>query len=168
MVNAFLRFNPKDWHLCIYGDGNYQHDLREIASKTNCIEYYGTQPNDVVVKRQLTASLLINPRLTDAEYVKYSFPSKTMECMVSGTPLLTTRLPGMPAEYYDYVYFIDDESEDGMVEAFNKILDKSPEELHSFGTSAKQFIISEKTNIKQAKKFVDFIVDVRNEYYESY
>ena len=29
--------------------------------------------------------------------------------MVSGTPVLTTKLPGMPKEYDDYVYIIEDE-----------------------------------------------------------
>ena len=29
--------------------------------------------------------------------------------MVSGTPLLTTKLPGMPMEYWEYVYLFDNE-----------------------------------------------------------
>ena len=36
-----------------------------------------------------------------------------MEYMVSGTPMMTTVLPGMPEEYYPYVWLIEDETEDG-------------------------------------------------------
>lgn len=157
MVNAFLKGNFEGWELHIYGDGNYQNDLRQVADKNSNVKYFGVQPNKHIVEQQLKASLLLNPRLTYAEYVKYSFPSKTMECMASGTPLMTTKLPGMPKDYYPYVYFFEDESEEGMLEAFRAVLSKSGEELHSFGADAKVFVIQKKTNLVQAKKLIEFI-----------
>ncbi|MBQ3063853.1 MAG: glycosyltransferase [Clostridia bacterium] len=157
MVNAFLAGSFEGWELHIYGDGNYQNDLRAVADKYDCIKYFGVQPNKLVVEKQLTASLLLNPRLTDAEYVKYSFPSKTMECMASGTPLLTTKLPGMPTDYYPYVYFFEDESEEGMLQAFREVLAKTPEQLHANGMRAKAFVIENKTNFMQARKLIEFI-----------
>ena len=60
------------------------------------------------------ATLLINPRFSNEEYTKYSFPSKNMEYMASGTPILTTKLPGMPKEYYEYIYLFEEESIEGM------------------------------------------------------
>lgn len=159
MVKAFLRGHFEDWELHIYGDGNYQEELSKIASKYSNVKYFGIQPNALIVENQLKATLLLNPRLTDAEYVKYSFPSKTLECMASGTPLLTTKLPGMPKEYYDFVYFFEDESENGMLETFKSILAKSPEEIHEFGIKARRFVLKQKNNVKQAKKFVDFLND---------
>lgn len=157
MVNAFLKGSFDDWELHIYGDGNYQNELKEIAAANPSVKYLGTAPNDLIVQKQLEATLLLNPRLTDAEYVKYSFPSKTMECMASGTPLLTTKLPGMPKDYYTYVHFFEDETEDGMLQAFRNTLSQSPEQLHAFGATAKAFVMSEKTNTVQAKKLMDFI-----------
>lgn len=160
MVKAFLTGNFEGWELHIYGDGNYQTDLAAIAAACPSVKYFGSRPNSEVVAKQLEASLLLNPRLTDAEYVRYSFPSKTMECMASGTPLLTTRLPGMPREYYDYVSFFDDESEEGMLAAFREVLALSPEELHERGTRAKHFVMENKTNVGQAKRLLAFIADL--------
>lgn len=157
MVNAFVNGNFNDWELHIYGDGNYQNNLKVLAGQQKNVKYFGVQPNSHVVKEQLKASLLLNPRLTDAEYVKYSFPSKTMECMASGTPLLTTKLPGMPKEYYPYVYFFEDESEEGMLDAFKSVLAKSSDELHKDGARAKEFVIKNKTNFIQSKKLIDFV-----------
>ncbi len=157
MVNAFLRGGFEGWELHIYGDGDYRDELTALAEKNPTVKFFGTVSNAEVVKKQLQATVVVNPRPTDEEYVKYSFPSKTMECMASGTPLLTTRLPGMPSEYYDYVYFIDDESEDGMLEAFKSVFAKSCEELHEFGAKAKKFVLDEKSNIEQAEKFYEFI-----------
>lgn len=160
IVKAFVRGNFSDWELHIYGDGNYQQDLNELVRKIPNVKYYGVQPNSVIVENQLKATLLLNPRLTDAEYVKYSFPSKTMECMASGTPLCTTRLPGMPQDYYPYVYFFDDESEEGMLITLQDILGRSEQTHHEFGSKAKKFVMTEKTNVKQAKKLLDFIMTI--------
>ena len=80
--------------------------------------------------------------------------------MASGTPLCTTRLPGMPSEYYPYVYFFDDESEDGMLVTLQDVLGKKETEYYEFGMQAKAFVMNEKTNEKQAKKLLDFISDV--------
>lgn len=161
LVKAFIRGNFNDWELHIYGDGNYQQELYEITKTVTNVKYGGVRPNSDIVAKQLKATLLLNPRPTAAEYVKYSFPSKTMECMASGTPLCTTRLPGMPPEYYPYVYFFDNESEEGMLDTLNALLRKDEIELHEFGKRAKKFVMAEKTNIKQAKKLLDFIGSLR-------
>ena len=161
LVNAFVRGDFQDWELHIYGDGNYQNELNELVKRIPNVKYFGVQPNSVIVENQLKATLLLNPRLTDAEYVKYSFPSKTMECMASGTPLCTTRLPGMPSEYYPYVYFFDNESEDGMLTTLKDILGKSEEAYHELGGKAKEFVMTKKTNVQQAKKLLDFVSTLR-------
>lgn len=161
LVRAFIRGDFNDWELHIYGDGNYQQELSELTKTVSNVKYYGVCPNSDIVENQLKATLLLNPRPTDAEYVKYSFPSKTMECMASGTPLCTTKLPGMPPEYYPYVYFFDDESEEGMLDTLNTLLRKDEIELHEFGKKAKAFVMAEKTNTKQAKKLLDFIDSIR-------
>lgn len=101
--------------------------------------------------------LLVNPRPIAPEYTKYSFPSKNMEYMISGTPVLTTKLPGMPEEYYPHVYFIEDETPDGISMVLQEICAKSLEERTRKGIDARQFVLEQKTNIAQAKKIIDFI-----------
>ena len=64
--------------------------------------------------------------------------------MSSGTPLLTTRLPGMPADYYPYVYLFDDETTEAMTTKLNSVLTKSEEELEEKGKAAKKFVFSKK------------------------
>jgi len=157
LTKAFLKGNFEGYKLVIYGDGNYKDELIELSEGNENLEFLGLRPNAEIVKRQLSATLLVNPRPTHQEFVKYSFPSKTMECMASGTPLLTTRLPGMPKEYYDYVKFIDEETEDGILSALSETLTLTEEELFSFGKAAKEFVMKEKTNDVQAKKLLKFI-----------
>ena len=115
------------------------------------------KPNAEIVDAQIRSWLMVNPRITNAEYVKYSFPSKTLECMASGTPLLTTRLAGMPKEYYPFVYLFDEESLDGFKRVLNDVFSISAEDLHEKGLRAKDFALNQKNNVKQAEAFYSFI-----------
>ena len=77
--------------------------------------------------------------------------------MASGTPVLTTKLPGIPEDYYPYVFLIEDESEEGMAKAYRDILGKTDEELSQKGKQAKQFVLTKKNNVAQAKKVISLI-----------
>lgn len=160
LVNAFRKIDPDNWELHIYGKGDYDVELKGISDKEAKINFYGIVPNSEVVEKQLQATLLVNPRPTNEDYVKYSFPSKTLECMVSGTPLITTALPGMPEEYNKYVYIFDDETEDGFAKTLKKITFVEKEELHAKGLSAKEFAVCQKNNVIQAKKFYEFLKSI--------
>lgn len=157
LVEAFILGEYESCELHIYGDGNYVNELNVFAEKNKSIKYFGVVSNEEVVKRQLCATLLINPRPTSEDFVKYSFPSKTMEYMASGTPLLMTKIPSLPTEYCEHVYLIEEETVEGVINALNEVLSKSQEELHHKGAKAKEFILKEKNNLVQANKIIKFI-----------
>lgn len=157
LVRGFVKAEIPNTELHIYGDGDFRKELEELARENDSVKYMGVAPNSDIVKAELKATLLVNPRPTNEDYTKYSFPSKNMEYMASGTPVLTTELPGMPEDHKPYVFFIKDETADGIAETLRNVLEKTPEQLHSFGLVAKDFILKEKNNISQAKKVLDFI-----------
>ena len=105
----------------------------------------------------MEATLLVNPRPTHEEFVKYSFPSKTMEYMASGTPVLTTKLPGMPKEYYEYVDFIHSETPDGVAQALKQVLSLTDETLFEKGCRAREFVLKHKNNVVQARKILKML-----------
>lgn len=157
MVKGFLKADIENAELHLYGNGSYADELEVLSKENPTIKYMGISPNEEVVKEELKATLLINPRPTHEEYTKYSFPSKNMEYMASGTPVLTTCLPGMPEDHKKYVYFIEEETEDGIKKALEEVFKNSPEQLHEFGLKAKKFILEEKNNKAQAEKVINFI-----------
>lgn len=157
LIKGFLKANIPQTELHFYGGGPYERTIAEIASKHKNIKFFGYVKNDIIVNEQLKSTLLINPRLTNEDYTKFSFPSKNMEYMASGTPMLTTRLPGMPKEYYPYVYILDNESDEGIKEALLAIFSLSKDELHEKGKAAKEYVLRKKNNIIQASKVTKMI-----------
>ena len=160
LIEAFLKLEDDDLRLHIYGEGEMEKDMPYYMSLDKRVVYQGIVPNNIVVERQLEASLLINPRSSTEEFTKYSFPSKNMEYMASGTPIMTTLLPGMPIEYIPFVYLFTDESIDGIYQTLNNLLLKPKEELSEFGFHAKQFVLENKSNYIQAKRLLSFVEDI--------
>lgn len=157
LVEGFIQADIPDSQLRVFGDGDYREELEEIVRTHNNVEYCGVKPNAEIVDQEIRAALLVNPRPTGPEYTKYSFPSKNMEYMVSGTPMLTTRLPGIPKEYYPYVYFIDDESSQGIAQALKKVFDDPMSVRDKKGSEARKFVLDNKTNVSQARKIIEFL-----------
>lgn len=150
LIDAFSQING-DFELWLFGTGDAVSEIKQKAAQDPRIKYFGSLPNDKILKFQKKALLLINPRFSSKEFTKYSFPSKLMEYLASGTPTLTTRLPGIPDDYNDKFYFIDDESVEGFKFALENCLNKNTQDLRDFGSKGKDFVISEKNYKKQIK-----------------
>ena len=157
LTKGFIKADITDAELRVYGKGDFKEELESLAGQHPNVRYMGVCPNSEIVEEEMKASLLINPRPTFEEYTKYSFPSKNMEYMVSGTPLLTTKLPGMPEEYYPYVYLIEDETEEGMAQVLRKVLSIPYREREEKGAAAREYVLKNKSNTVQAKKIIDFL-----------
>lgn len=159
LVNAFLNCKTDDWKLEIVGDGPLLPRLQQMASEDDSLIVRGILPNSEVLKRQKEVSILVNPRKAEQEFTKYSFPSKTIEYMSSGTPMLGFRLPGIPPEYHEHFYEIT--QEDGMETCLSKVMSLSSEERENFGALAKEFILKEKNSTKQCSKIMELIESMK-------
>ena len=156
LCQAFLEIALPGEYLHIYGNGDYAREINALAEANGNIIYHGNRPNYEVVEAELNATLLVNPRPTDGEYTKFSFPSKTLEYMVSGTPVLSSRLDGIPAEYADYIFYFDENTKESLGKQMRRILDLPTAELAQKGAEAKRFALDNKNNVVQAKKILDF------------
>lgn len=157
LAEGFLKANVPDAKLVYFGEGSYVEEYKALCEEYTNLEYRGVVSNDEVLIDEQAATILVNPRFTTEEFTKYSFPSKNMEYMASGTPLLTTKLPGMPQEYYPYVFLFEDETIDGYANAIRSALTNSEDELFKLGESAKRFVLQHKNNIEQGRRVFEFI-----------
>lgn len=161
LIEAILQLKNNNVELHLYGSGEMESYIQSLDK--NKIKYFGVVTNDIVLEAENKATLLINPRFSNEEYTKYSFPSKNIEYMSTGTPVLTTRLAGMPEEYQEFVYFFEDESVEGYTKTIENILLKSDKELLNKGKEAKQFIINKKNNIIQTNLIIKKLYEITKE-----
>lgn len=154
LVRGFAEYAPDEYDLIICGSGDL--DLSFADTMRICLQ--GSVPNEKAVELQMNASLLINPRPSNVPYGEYSFPSKLLEYMFSGTPVLTTRLPGIPSEYNDFLYWIDDDTAEGIGTSIKRVLEFDECERRNKGDKAKQFVQQNKNKSMQARRIIDLLL----------
>lgn len=156
-INAFITADVKNAKLIIAGNGNAVSAVKDYAKKYSNIEYKGILGKNEVAKLQRSASLLVNTRSSKGIDAKYSFPSKTIEYMLTGRPILMARLPGMSDEYFDYMYTMDDSCIAAMAESIKAVCGLAETELAETGRKAFEFVKLNNNNIVQAKKIIELI-----------
>jgi len=157
LVDGFMDYTNDNARLWIFGAGDYEDEIRKASEQDQRIVFGGMIPLQDVVNKELQATVLVNARPVGMEFTQYSFPSKNMEYMVSGSPVLTTRLPGMPADYYEHIFTIDGDSAMDVTRALEAVFKNSPEELHQKGLGARKFVLEKKNNVIQAGRILTLI-----------
>lgn len=128
------------------------------------IRYWGALPNQVVSELERASTVLVNPRPSNSEFVSYSFPSKLLEFMMSGRPVISTVLPSIPASYWNYVIPIRDETPDGLAGVLNKALAEDVQELDRIGKATRSFAVDNVGSLAQGRRLWSFMSTVaRNE-----
>ena len=156
LVESFIKIGDPEWKLDLFGTGTALEEIKEISKNYDNIRIHGSVPNSDVLNYQKKASILINPRNDNNEFTKYSFPSKIIEYMGSGTPMIAYKLTGIPNEYSNYFFNVD-LGKDGLLNCIKKVMSLPEEERKKMGEKALNFVIKEKNAIKQTEKIIKLI-----------
>lgn len=156
LVKAVQQLDIPDIELKIYGDGEAAEEIKKIGKKDSRIVFGGLIPRNQLLECEKRASLLVNPRPVEDEYVKYSFPSKNMEYMASGTPVLLTNIPSLPSAYKKYVILADTNKVFVLSNAIEEVY-MNQKKYAELGVQAKEYINSEKNKKKQSSKVIEMV-----------
>ena len=147
--------------LWICGGGIIQNKVEQKSRMQKNIRYLGCVSQQEAVSLQQKADVLINPRMPKDAFTRYSFPSKTLEYMRSGKPVLCYKLEGIPNEYDKYLQYISDMTPKGIADSINEILSYTESERKGIGERAKHFIETKKTPEVQGKRLMDFLRELK-------
>lgn len=153
-INKFSKERKIELTIC--GSGFLEKYIKEKAIECENIVFNGQIPREDVLVLQQKVDLLINPRRNTEEFTKYSFPSKILEYMSTGTPVLAYKLDGMPNEYLDKMFFVDDFNND-LEESISTLMNLNEKKLKEKGDLAKKFVGNQKNNLIQTQKIINLI-----------
>lgn len=157
LLKAFNTIKNKNYRLWICGDGFMKKEIQLLQSKDKRVFYYGLLPREEILIMQKKATVLINPRLPEGDYTFFSFPSKTMEYLASGTPTIMYKLGGIPCEYFKYCFVPKDFTIDSLKEQIINVCEKNKNERVKFGRDAALFIKKYKNPSFQTQKIINMI-----------
>lgn len=162
LIDAFLGVADKNVVLQICGCGELEDYIKEKAIIDSRIEYKGLVKRKEVLQLQSRASLLVNPRQPNNEYTKYSFPSKNIEYLASGTPVLIYELEGIPQEYYNYCFHLSSNhlDMDSLRDEIERIFSMDADKLENIAKKAYKFISENKNSKVQVRKILNLIKSI--------
>lgn len=158
LLDAFSNVQDETLELWITGAGNAVDLIRERAQKDNRIKYFGYLPSrQDLLRKQQEAMAMINMRLPDEEASAYCFPSKIFEYMLSGNPVLSFRIPGIPEEYFKYLVMMEEPTVECVSEALKEIVSMKEEQRMELGRAGREFIVTKKNDFVQAANILQAI-----------
>lgn len=152
LIEAFSKIEDSSYSLYIAGSGYDVDYVKQAAEKDSRIEFLGYVDRKKIRELQDECSVLVNARTDSHEYTKYSFPSKTMEYLMTGKPVVMHKLSGVPEEYSDYLFFTSEQTAEGLREALIKACSISNEELKIRAERVIKWMNENKTSVAQCKK----------------
>lgn len=157
LVNAFQMIPDKDAELWFCGSGDSKGAIEQAAAKDCRIKFWGLVDSKTALVMQHKATILVNPRTSEGEYTKYSFPSKTMEYLLAGRSVIINRLPGIPEEYYDYAYTPKNESVEAFADCIMDVLHMNQKARDDRAAAGRRFIIEKKNSKVQMERVLNLI-----------
>ena len=131
--------------------------IKNLALEDNRIIFVGNLPRKDVLKFESEATIVVNPRQPNGGFTRYSFPSKNLEYLSSGTPLVCYKLEGIPDEYDDYCFYVKGKSAKDLADTMKFVCELDELYLFRFGERAREFVLENKTGKTQANKILKLI-----------
>lgn len=152
-----VKKSGKDIILHIYGDGDLKDYVKAMAEKHDNIVFHGRVASEELTEIYNKAWLLINPRPVNDPISQVTFPSKMFEYLLSGTPVLSTRLSGFTNDYNDVMFFAESDTPQGLADKILEVSCQSQEEMNQKALRARKFVLDNKTWEKQCERIHEYL-----------
>jgi glycosyltransferase involved in cell wall biosynthesis len=141
----------------VFGRGKYADDVLRAAELDPRIEYLGFVPYEELLDAYGAADLLLVLRSTELRTQRYFFPFKFIECVATGTPVLTTCTGHIEREFGPYVHLLREETPDGLAKAISDLAAASAESRSEFGKKAQRYVMENKTWDAQGARIANYL-----------
>ena len=156
LVKAFMQIDL-DAELHLYGAGGDVPFIEECVKQDPRIKFFGRVDRQTLLIALKKAHLLVVNKPTSDDYSNYSFSSKILEFMASGTPVLTTKVGGMPEEYENKCFLIKDETIEGLSKRLEELMKTDDMCLVNMGQKSQEFAIKEKNYNIMTCRIISFL-----------
>lgn len=160
LVLAFKQIDKPDLRLDLYGRGPLVDWVERQSQADPRIRYHGAVAHGHLMYELRAARVLINPRPPGQSFLQYSFPSKLLEYMTLGVPVIATRIPGIPEEYFSYVETVDDGTVEALSSAITAVLEDETSAVRR-ASRAQAFVLEKKSERAQGVRIFEFLARLR-------
>ena len=141
LIEAFKVLNPKDVDLYICGHHGDKDMIRSAIKGNTHIKFLGLLTVNKVIDYEQHAIACINPRPFTEDLDRFSIPSKTLEYMSNGCPVISVKNSILQNKFPDEVIWLEGANASDLVHGMRQVLKMSESERTKLGTSAKNRVL---------------------------
>lgn len=150
------------WTLEFFGRGPAVAAIQEAERQGLRVAYRGSVGPDEMARVYASSDVLVNPRPPNGALAHRAFPSKLLEYLASGVPVVTTELPTIPRDYLDHVSLADS-SPQGLADAIDHLVQLGSAQRKQLGTAAQAFILRTRGIERQGRRLKSFVAELRTQ-----
>jgi glycosyltransferase involved in cell wall biosynthesis len=155
------------WTLEFFGRGPAVAAIQEAERQGLRVAYRGSVAPDEMARVYASSDVLVNPRPPHGALAHQAFPSKLLEYLASGVPVVTTELPTLPRDYLDHVTLAAS-SPPGLAAAIDGLVRAGSPSRERLGSDAKEFILRTRGVERQGERLKSFIADLSSGTWQSH
>lgn len=145
LLEAIAEMKEPNIRFTITGTGPMQDQVKKAAMLDPRVTYTGLIPRRDLMDVYKNADLVLNLQRTDNRTHRYVFPSKVVECLATGVPLLTTRTGHAESEFGPFAIVLEEETPQGLVARIGEIMSWSETRRSEIGCQAQDYISKNRT-----------------------
>lgn len=157
IIDIFQCHDSLDCDFHIYGDGEVEMVDRviDLCKANKNVKYFGRILDSQLQERLSAANYLLNLRDPLCPACDYAFPSKLINFMASGTPVITNIFPGLTRDYYGYLNVIDAYSSLALHSKIRQLISEKYD--RTLGQAARNYIVRKHSLDVIGPRVLDFI-----------
>jgi glycosyltransferase involved in cell wall biosynthesis len=160
LLKAIEHIEQPGYQFWFSGRGPLDEMIREAARRDSRITHWGFVSREKYCELLQRATVLINPRPSRLPENRYNFPSKLMEYMAAGRPIISTATSDVAEHYRDAIVLLDEETPQRLAELIQHVCELPVEEQSALGQRARQHVQHE-TWEAQAQSILDFLASLK-------
>ena len=134
LIKAVTQIKHENIVLKLFGKGDLTDDIVSLSKTNKRIVYGGFLDEENLIPQLMSSHLLINPRPSELLFAQMSFPSKLIEYLYMGIPVLTTKIQTIPNDLKNHYHYLQNSS---VNEIHSKILQIYNSDFNLYKSSSK-------------------------------
>lgn len=157
LLDAFARIEDPDMRLVFAGRGGLEVEVRAAAARDPRISLLGFMPRTEMQQALASATVLVNPRLSEEHENRHNFPSKILDYLASGRPVITTLAGDLDPAFSEVAIPLRDETPEALAALLQQVCALPESVLAAIGARGRGFVFDKRRWAQQAAEVYRFI-----------